>query len=187
MASAIIISGPSGAGKSTVLKRLFDKYPTRFAFSVSHTTRSPRDKEVHGEHYHFVPRHDFEKLRDENGFMETAEFSGNLYGTSFATVKGAQKAGKTCILDIEMEGVKQIKKSGLKARYLSLQPPSLEILEERLRARKTDTDQAIQKRLAKASVELAFAKEEGMFDKIVVNDDLDKASQEVEEFCLVEV
>jgi guanylate kinase len=186
MASAIIISGPSGAGKSTVLKRLFEKYPSRFAFSVSHTTRSPRDKEQHGEHYHFVPRHEFEKLRDENGFMENAEFGGNLYGTSFATVKDAQKAGKTCILDIEMEGVKQIKQSGLKARYLSLQPPSLAILEERLRARKTDSDTDIQKRLAKASVELEFAKEKGIFDKIVVNDDLDKAALEVEKFCLEE-
>jgi guanylate kinase len=120
----IVISGPSGAGKSTISKRILAAHPQRFAFSVSHTTRSPRPGESHGTDYHYVSRDEFEQVRGAGGFIETAEFSGNLYGTSFAAVEAVQRERKVCLLDIEMEGVKQFKKSHIEARYLFVEPVS---------------------------------------------------------------
>lgn len=181
----IVVSGPSGSGKSTLLKRLFAKYPDRFGFSVSHTTRSPRAGEENGREYHFVTRDEFEKrIGQGNFFIEHAQFGSNLYGTSFGAVEDVQKTGeRTCILDIEMEGVKQVQKSHLKARFVFLQPPSVEVLEKRLRGRGTDSEDAILQRLKQAEVELAFAKT-GVHDQIIVNDDLDKAWEEFEAFCV---
>ncbi|KAF4549977.1 Guanylate kinase [Elsinoe fawcettii] len=179
----IVVSGPSGSGKSTLLNRLLEKYPDRFGFSVSHTTRSPRPGEEHGKHYHYVSKDDFQKKISEGGFIENAQFGSNMYGTSFAAVDDVTKTGKTCILDIEMEGVKQVKNSHLKARFLFLQPPSVEVLEKRLRGRGTDKEEAIVERLKQAEKELDFAKT-GVHDKIIVNDDLEKAWQEFEEFCV---
>ncbi|KAF2100288.1 calcium-translocating P-type ATPase, partial [Rhizodiscina lignyota] len=180
----IVISGPSGAGKSTILKRLFDEYPDRFGFSVSHTTRKPRAGEKEGEHYYYVTREDFEKKIGENGFIETAQFGGNYYGTSFDAVEEVEKKGRTCVLDIEMEGVKQVKNSHLKAKFLFLSPPSLEVLEKRLRGRATDSEDAILKRLKQAEKEMEYSQTKGVHDLIVVNDDLEKAYREVKEFCV---
>ncbi|KAF2673712.1 guanylate kinase [Microthyrium microscopicum] len=182
----IVISGPSGSGKSTITNRLIAAYPDRFMFSVSHTTRRPRSGEVPGQHYYFLTRDQFDKLIAEGGFIEHAEFSGNKYGTSYMAVQAAQDAGKTCILDIEMEGVKQMHNSHLQARYLFLSPPSYEELEKRLRGRGTDKEEDIQKRLKQAKTEMEYAETEGVHDKKVVNDDLEKAYKEVEEFCLAE-
>ncbi|TKX21390.1 guanylate kinase [Elsinoe australis] len=181
----IVVSGPSGSGKSTLLKRLLEKYPDRFGFSISHTTRSPRQGEQDGREYHFVTRDAFQQKVSENGFIENAQFGSNLYGTSFAAVDDVSKSGKTCILDIEMEGVKQVKKSHLDARFLFLQPPSVEVLEQRLRGRGTDKEEAILERLKQAEKELEFAKT-GVHDQIVVNDDLEKAWGEFEKFCVPE-
>ena len=99
----IVVSGPSGAGKSTLLKRLFDKYPDRFGFSVSHTTRAPRPGEEDGVAYNFTTKDAFQNLVAENGFIEHAQFGSNLYGTSVQAVKTVAEKGRTCILDIEME------------------------------------------------------------------------------------
>lgn len=99
----IVVSGPSGSGKSTLLKRLFDAFPDRFGFSVSHTTRSPRPGEEDGVAYNFVTKDAFKKLVDEHGFIEHAQFGSNFYGTSVQAVKSVAEKGKTCILDIEME------------------------------------------------------------------------------------
>jgi guanylate kinase len=153
---------------------------------MTDTTRQPRPGEKHGEHYYFVTREEFENLIAQDGFIENAQFGSNLYGTSFQAVEAIERTGKTCILDIEMEGVKQVHKSHLKARYLFLQPPSEEELEKRLRGRGTDKEEDIQKRLAQAKKELEYAKTPGVHDKVVVNDDLDKAYTEVEKFCLAE-
>jgi hypothetical protein len=100
---AIVISGPSGAGKSTILKRLFEDYPDRFGFSVSHTTRSPRGEEKDGVEYHFVTKEQFSELVEKKGFVEHATFGSNSYGTSVAAIEDIEKKGRTCILDIEME------------------------------------------------------------------------------------
>ncbi|KAF2149515.1 guanylate kinase [Myriangium duriaei CBS 260.36] len=184
----IVVSGPSGSGKSTLLKRLLDKYPDRFGFSISHTTRAPRGSEQNGVEYHFVPRSDFEaKIAQGGFFIEHAQFGSNLYGTSFGAVEDvAKEGGKTCILDIEMEGVKQVKKSHLDARFLFLQPPSLEVLEKRLRGRGTDSEDAVKQRLQQAEKELEFAKTGGVHDQVIVNDDLEKAWAEFEKFCVPE-
>jgi guanylate kinase len=109
-----------------------------------------------------------------------------MYGTSVGAVKSVADAGRICILDIEMEGVKQVKKTDLNARFLFLAPPSLEELEKRLRGRGTETEESLGKRLEQAQKELAFSKEEGVHDKIVVNEDLDKAYRELEDFILAE-
>ncbi|KAI6971703.1 guanylate kinase [Hortaea werneckii] len=179
----VVVSGPSGAGKSTLLKRLFDQYPDRFGFSVSHTTRAPRPGEEDGVAYNFVTKEAFQKLVAENGFIEHAQFGSNFYGTSVQAVKNVAEKGRTCILDIEMEGVKQVKKTDLNARFLFLQPPSVEILEKRLRGRGTDKEEDILLRLKQAEVEIEFAKT-GVHDKIVVNDDLEKAWSEFRAFCV---
>jgi guanylate kinase len=99
----IVVSGPSGAGKSTLLKRLFAEYPDRFGFSVSHTTRQPRDGEKDGREYNFTNKDAFLKLVGEGGFIEHAQFGSNLYGTSVQAVKDVADKGRVCILDIEME------------------------------------------------------------------------------------
>ncbi|KAH9808839.1 guanylate kinase [Teratosphaeria destructans] len=182
----IVVSGPSGAGKSTLLKRLFEAYPGRFGFSVSHTTRSPREGEQEGIHYYYVSKPEFQKLIDKNAFIEHAQFGSNNYGTSIQAVKNVADQGKTCILDIEMEGVKQVKKTDLNARYLFLQPPSVEVLEKRLRGRGTDKEESILERLKQAEKEIEFSKTPGVHDKIIVNDDLEKAWEEFRAFCAPE-
>ncbi|KAF2656761.1 guanylate kinase-like protein [Lophiostoma macrostomum CBS 122681] len=183
----IVISGPSGAGKSTILKRLFEEFPDKFGFSISHTTRSPRAGEENGREYHFVSKEDFLDLVDKKGFIEHAQFGGNHYGTSIKTVEEIAEKGKICILDIEMEGVKQVANHPTfpRPRFLFLSPPSMDILEQRLRSRATDKEEAIQKRLNQAKVEMEFAESgEAPHDKVVVNDDLDKAYREVRRFII---
>ncbi|KAJ8100363.1 P-loop containing nucleoside triphosphate hydrolase protein [Lipomyces tetrasporus] len=177
----IVISGPSGAGKSTLLKRLFSEYPDTFGFSVSHTTRKPRPGEEDGIAYHFVDRPTFEKLVRENAFLEHAQFSGNYYGTSIKSVEDVGTKGKTCILDIDMQGVISVKKTTLNARYLFLAPPSLEILRARLEGRGTESPESVRKRMDQAEKELAFA-ETGAHDKIIINDNLEKAYDELKSF-----
>lgn len=181
----IIISGPSGSGKSTILKRLFDEYPERFAFSVSHTTRAPRGQEQNGVEYHFVSKDEFERMIGEKGFVEYAQFGSNYYGTSLQTIEDQKAKGRTTVLDIEMNGVKQIAAHPNfepKPRFLFLSPPSEEILEQRLRGRGTDAEEAIQKRLKQAKEEMKFQEENPVGAKRVINDDLDRAYKEVKEW-----
>ncbi|KAJ5995835.1 hypothetical protein N7481_002812 [Penicillium waksmanii] len=181
----VVISGPSGTGKSTLLKRLFAEYPDKFGFSVSHTTRSPRTGEIDGRDYNFVTRESFQSLITANGFIEHAQFGSNLYGTSVAAIKSVAEQERICILDIEMEGVKQVKgREDLNARFVFLAPPSMEELERRLRGRNTETEDSLQQRLAQARNELAFSQTPGAHDKIVVNDDLEQAYGELKEFIV---
>ncbi|KAI0924056.1 hypothetical protein AcV5_009418 [Taiwanofungus camphoratus] len=174
MLRPLVISGPSGVGKSTLLQRLFADYPDHFGFSVSHTTRPPRPGETDGKQYHFVTREQFRELLDEGAFIEHAEFSGNFYGTSFMTVREVSQTGRRCLLDIEAQGVRQIKATDLNPVYLFISPPSLTILRERLRKRGTETETSVAKRLAMALREIDYAKE-GVHDCVIVNDDIDRA------------
>ncbi|KAL8887921.1 MAG: hypothetical protein Q9215_004567 [Flavoplaca cf. flavocitrina] len=180
----VVISGPSGTGKSTILKRLFAAHPNTFGFSVSHTTRAPRSGERDGIEYNFTTKESFLKLVDEGGFIEHAQFGGNHYGTSVKAVEDVAEKGRICVLDIEMEGVKQVKRTELNARFLFLSPPSVEVLEQRLRGRGTENEDSLRKRLDQAAKEMAFSKEEGVHDKIVINDELEKAYKEVDEWIM---
>ncbi|SPO03354.1 probable guanylate kinase [Cephalotrichum gorgonifer] len=178
----LVLSGPSGVGKGTLYNLLFTRHPDTFALSVSHTTRGPRAGESNGVHYHFVPMQEFEDLIAADGFVEHAQFGGNRYGTSKKTIEEQGAKGKVVLLDIEMEGVKQIKNSGIDARYIFIAPPSEEILEQRLRGRGTETEQSVQKRLNQAKVELEYSNTPGVHDIIIVNNDLEAAYKELEEF-----
>jgi len=171
----LVLSGPSGAGKSTLLTRLFADHPDQFAFSISHTTRAPRPGEVNGAQYHFVSRQEFVSLLDRGGFVEHAEFSGNLYGTSKQAIASIVESGRRCILDIEVQGVRQIKNTDLNPVYCFIAPPSLPILRERLVGRGTETTAAVERRLKTALLELEYAQLPGAHDHIITNDDLDRS------------
>ena len=146
------------------------------------TTRAPRQGEVDGEHYHYVDKVQFAKLIKEEAFIEHAEFGGNLYGTSKASIKNVFEKGLICVLDIESHGVESIRalKTSLDCYYCFNKPPSLEVLEKRLRGRKSDGEEAITKRMAEASKEMKWydTKASQWFDKTVVNDDFDRAYNE---------
>ncbi|XP_008302877.1 guanylate kinase isoform X2 [Stegastes partitus] len=183
----VVLSGPSGAGKSTLLKKLMKEYDSVFGFSVSHTTRNPRPGEENGRDYHYVTREEMQAGIDNGEFIENAEFSGNMYGTSKAAVQAVQAKNLICILDIDMQGVRNIKQTDLDPIYISIQPPSMEILEKRLRDRKTESEESLQKRLHAAKVEIAFSKEPGVFDVIVVNDVLEEAYGQLRNALLEEI
>lgn len=178
----LVISGPSGVGKGTLCERLKARHPSLFATTVSHTTRAPRPGEVSGREYHFISPSEFEDLITQGAFVEHARFGGNNYGTSRCTIDAVRLSQRIPILDIEMEGVKQIKASGIPARFVFIAPPSMDMLERRLRGRSTDSEESIRKRLAQAHHEMAFAETKGAHDKIIVNDDLDTAYAELETF-----
>ncbi|GAV28718.1 guanylate kinase [Pichia membranifaciens] len=182
----IVISGPSGTGKSTLLKRLMIEYPNTFGFSISNTTRSPRPGEKDAIDYYFVTVEKFKNMINNKEFIEWAQFSGNYYGTSIAAVKHVSDSLKrTCILDIDMQGVKSVKKTDLNARYLFLSPPSIEELKKRLEGRGTETPESIAKRVSAASAEMEYAKT-GAHDKIIINDDLEKTYKEFKEYIFSE-
>ncbi|TAQ91485.1 hypothetical protein B7494_g248 [Chlorociboria aeruginascens] len=182
----IIISGPSGVGKGTLYKLLMDRHPNTFATSISHTTREPRPGEQRDVDYYYISMAVFEEMIEQGKFVECAKFGGNRYGTSKRTIGELTASGRVVVLDIEMEGVKQIKKSHIEARYIFIAPPSMEILESRLRGRGTEKEDSIQKRLAQARNEMDYAKEEGVHDIVIVNDNLEKAYKELEEFVFKE-
>ncbi|KAF4948954.1 hypothetical protein FGADI_9238 [Fusarium gaditjirri] len=178
----IVVSGPSGVGKGTLIQRLMGDHPSIFSLAVSHTTRKPRPGESEGVAYFFCSAIEFQAMIRQNGFLEHTCFSGNYYGTSKQAIARLRTEGLTPILDIEMEGVKTIQSSGLEARYVFVKPPSLEILENRLRSRGTEDETSISKRLSQAQLELEFAGT-GAHDIIIVNDDLDKAYRQLEDFA----
>lgn len=182
-----MICGPSGSGKSTLLKRLFKEFPNTFGFSVSHTTRKPRPGEEHGVHYHYVSVDEMQRMIEGNEFIETAVFSGNMYGTSKKAVEAVQKQGKVCVLDIEIEGVKQVRESHLNPILVFIEPPSLDELEKRLRGRNTETEESLQKRLNTAKIELEYGLKPGNFDIVVHNLHLTKAYKELRDFILKEL
>ncbi|UJR25907.1 hypothetical protein I4U23_007255 [Adineta vaga] len=177
----IVLSGPSGSGKSTLITKLFEEYPTAFAFSISHTTRSPRSGEQNGREYHFVSRSDMESMLKRGEFLESTEFSGNLYGTSKKAVEDVIQTGRICLLDVDKQGVKNIRNTDLSAIFIYISPPSYEILEQRLRGRKTDSEAAIEKRLTEAKESMEFSKEPGVYDRVILNDQLDVAYQSIKD------
>jgi guanylate kinase len=183
----IVFCGPSGSGKSTLLKKLMSEYPTAFAFSVSHTTRKPRNGEINGRDYHFVERDDMLKSISMNDFIENAEFSGNLYGTSKKAVEDVISSGRICVLDIDVQGVKSLKKTNFNPIYIFIKPPGIEELEKRLRDRGTETEASLQKRLSAAHAEMEYANEKNAFHHIIVNDNLDVAFEKLRGILIKEI
>lgn len=184
----LVVCGPSGCGKSTFLQMLFKRFPDKFGFSVSHTTRKPRAGEENGYHYHFTDPESMKADIQKGRFLETATFSGNTYGTSFQAVENVSKSGKICVLDIEIEGVKQVKqKPGLDLILVFIKPPSMETLEERLRGRGTESEDSVKRRLSVVQEQIEFGESNGNFDIIIINDDLKTAYERFEQFVIDEL
>ena len=171
-----VITGPSGAGKGTVLKKVFND-TEGLAYSVSATTRSPREGETDGVNYYFVSKTDFKKMIAENKLLEYTQYAGNYYGTPKEAVLKSIESGKDILLEIELEGARNVKKSCPECVLIFLSPPSLTELESRLRSRGTETESQIQMRLKKAKEECSASSD---FDYIVINDFVDKAAIKIE-------
>jgi len=173
LARPVVICGPSGVGKGTLLARLISTHPDRFGFCVSHTTRAPRPGEVDGVHYHFCDKEEMEAAIARGEFLEHAHVHANIYGTSVAAVEAVSDAGKTCLLDIDVQGADSVKASPLPARFVFIAPPSFEALEGRLRGRGTEEEDKVQLRLNTARHEMTYKDREGFFDHVLTNDDLE--------------
>jgi guanylate kinase len=167
-----VISAPSGAGKTTILKPILAHLPA-IGFSVSHTTRSPRPGEIDGQDYFFVDADQFISLRQDGDFLEWAEVHGNFYGTSQQAVMAQLARGQDSILDIDVQGARQLQaRQDLDATFIFIAPPSLAELTRRLTGRQTETAETIALRLQNAKQELQAA---SLYNYIIVNDDLEQA------------
>ncbi len=176
-----IIAGPSGVGKGTVLKELMKRRP--LYFSVSATTRAPRAGEVDGVHYHFIDRAEFQRLVEADQLLEHAEYVGNCYGTPAKYVDEAMARGEDVILEIELQGARQVCAKRPETIRVFIAPPSWQELERRLTDRGTDSPEKIAQRLAQAKIELESASE---YDYIVVNDVVAEAVAELEAIMVAE-
>jgi guanylate kinase len=172
----VIISGPSGVGKGTIRKALFEIPGHNFCYSVSMTTRKPREGEIDGQDYFFVSREEFEKRIKENGFLEYAEFVGEYYGTPMDYIDKQMALGKEVIVEIEVQGALQVQERLPEAVFVFIVPPSKKALVERLENRGTDTKEKISKRIAKAEKEYTLAYK---YDYIVVNDEVRNAADRI--------
>ena len=177
MKKLFVISGSSGVGKGTVIKEFLKKHPD-YKLSVSCTTRKKRGGETHGINYFFLTHDEFQECIKNNEFLEWAEFSGNLYGTKKSFVENCLKNNENIILEIDTKGALNVKKIMPEAILIFILPPSLEELEARLRGRHTETEEAIQKRLASIKLEFENSKK---FDYTVVNDRVENAVSALEE------
>lgn len=165
----IVLTGPSGVGKGTLVRSLLKEYGDQLFLSISATTRSPRKNEVDGQHYYFFSRDQFEAAIEKNELLEWAEFTGNYYGTPLKPIEERIARGERILLEIELEGARQVAKVFPDALRIFVLPPSMDELERRLRSRGQDSDEAMNRRLERAKVEVAAADE---FDVTVVNDNL---------------
>lgn len=176
---AVVISGPSGSGKTTVVGELLKD--DRFRLSISCTTRPMRPGEVNGREYHFLSRDAFVAKRECGEFLEWAEVYGNLYGTPRGPLRRMLAEGYVVLLNVDIQGGRNLRRARLDALYVFLMPPSLNALERRLRDRKTDSDAVIEKRLAQAQAEMAEA---SVYDKTVMNDKLQACVERVRSLAL---
>jgi guanylate kinase len=177
----LIISSPSGAGKTTLTARLLAEVKG-LTFSISHTTRPPRANETNGKEYHFVSRTEFEQLIEQGAFLEWAEVHGNLYGTSKAEIE-RRSGDRGIVFDIDHQGARQIKCAAPDAVAVFILPPSMAILEQRLRGRASEDEETVQRRFNAAKREIEHY---GLFDYVLVNEQLDEATRKLISIFLAE-
>ena len=172
MTTVFIISAPSGSGKSTLVHRLLKTVPN-LAFSISYTTRQPRPTETDGVDYIFITRKDFEDRIARGEFLEYAEVFGNYYGTNREAFETATREGKDLVLDIDIQGARQLRTAIPQAITIFVLPPSKQVMEQRLRSRSQDTEEVIQRRLQGAATEV---KNYTHYDFVLINRDIEEAS-----------
>lgn len=184
----LVFAGPSGAGKGTLIKRLEEDYGGKYMdFSISHTTRLPREGEKDGVDYYFVDKAEFEAMTARNEFIEYARVHDNYYGTSFSAVEAVSTSGKVCILDIDIQGIEAFRKNQTAGntwapRFIWVAPPSFETLEERLRGRGSEDEETLKTRLNTAKKEIAYAATNNVFDLTIINDELERSYAELKGF-----
>lgn len=174
--SLFVVSAPSGAGKTTLCRELVSSLP-HLRFSVSYTTRQPRQGEVNDRDYTFISREDFMSIADKGGFIEWAEVHAELYGTSRKRLEELMDSGNDVILDIDTQGAMQIREKFAMGTYIFVLPPSMEVLEQRLEQRMTDSKEEIEKRIKRAVAEI---KTYPKYDYVIINDRLEDALKEFE-------
>ena len=170
-----VISGPSGVGKSSIVQQLRNGVKD-LGYSISYTSRKPRENEVDGVNYHFVDRETFEEMIQKNVFVEWAEVYDALYGTSLDSLQNQMSLGLDVVLDIDIQGATNVKKHFKESRLIYILPPSLETLDERLRGRGTDTQEVIRTRFEKAIREIEGCVD---YDYLVFNEEIDRAVKEI--------
>ena len=171
----IILTGPSGVGKGTVVKEILGK-EKNFWLSISATTREPREGEKHGENYYFLNQEKFKEMIEQNLFLEWAQFAGNYYGTPLSSVNEKIKKGFTVLLEIEVEGARQIKSKFPNSMSIFLLPPDKKELERRIRNRGTEKEEAIKKRLSRANYEISVSNQ---FDFALTNHNVDETAKKI--------
>ncbi|MGD2125246.1 MAG: guanylate kinase [Desulfobacteraceae bacterium] len=174
-----VISGPSGAGKSSVIGLLRESV-TGLGYSVSHTTRKPRGDEVNGVDYHFVDRETFKRMIENEDFVEWAEVYDDFYGTSISSLRSQTELGLDVIMDVDVQGAKNMRKHFKESILICILPPSFEVLENRLKGRGTDDRKTIRKRIEKAVKEIENCV---WYDYLIFNDDLQEAVEETK--CII--
>ena len=177
-----VISGPSGAGKSTIIHHVMKEIPD-LGYSVSHTTRQPREKEVDGQDYHFVDKQTFQRMIREGDFLEWAEVYDDLYGTSLSRLQRRLDMNMDVILDVDVQGAGNVRRKFEDAVLIFLLPPSLEVLEKRLRNRATESESGFRNRTEKALLEIRESRD---YDYIVFNDELRDGVKRVVSIILAE-
>lgn len=171
-----VITAPSGSGKTTLINTV-RKSISGVGYSISHTTRNPREGEVNGLHYYFIDRVEFEKMIEAHEFVEWALVYGQLYGTSISSLNRELSSGKDLLMDLDVQGAKEMKRRFSESVLIFILPPSIEILKQRLKRRSTDEEIHIDLRMKKAVEEIQRCRD---YDFIVVNDDLNQAAREIE-------